>query len=156
MGYHAPPGNILLISGSRLEKNHRKRLAMLKSCPGVPRIFFMQISDAITGKFIFHDISANNIDIWTNKVFTPMFWGSKNILRVFLNWLRVYLASNKQIGDAITEKSCFHTILANNADIWRNEVSRPMFWGSKSIKRTFIECLRVSLAYKIQILKCQH
>jgi hypothetical protein len=91
-GYHAPPGNQLLIGVSRLEKMRRKRCAMLQSCPDVPRIIFIQISAAITEKCMFKYISANIADNWTNKVSRPMFWGSTNIIKLFLTWSDMSMA----------------------------------------------------------------
>ena len=85
-GYRAPPGNQFLIDVSRLEKYHRKRFAMLKSWQNVPHTVFMQITDAITGKYTFRHILANSAHSSTIKLSNPMFWGSKSIIKLFLKW----------------------------------------------------------------------
>ena len=82
-GYRAPPGNQFLIDVSRFEEYHRNRFAMFKSRQNVPHTVFMQISDAITGKYIFRHISANSADSSTIKLSNPMFGGSKSIIKLF-------------------------------------------------------------------------
>ena len=72
-GYRAPPGNQFLIDVSILEKYHRKRFAMLKSCQNIPRTISMQISAAITEKCMFCHISAQSAVSSTFKVSNPMF-----------------------------------------------------------------------------------
>ena len=59
---------------------------MLKSFQNVPRTIFMQIGAAITGKCMFRHISSQSADSATFKVSNPMFWGSKGIIKLFLNW----------------------------------------------------------------------
>ena len=73
MGFSAPPGEQLLIGVTRLGKMCRKRFGMLTSWQNVPRTFFMQISAAITEKYIFDHISTNTKHNSTNKVSIPMF-----------------------------------------------------------------------------------
>ena len=56
------PRKYILIGITRSKKTRRKRIAMLTSRHGVPRIIFMQISAAIIEKSNFHYISTNIAD----------------------------------------------------------------------------------------------